>query len=243
MNDKEQFSEIYLHRYVDGDLSQKETDILLVELQNNENLRSRICQLQHTKSMLNYAYPIEQNNQSPETTFSSRRKLQAVAGICLILVSGIIGAWVNQKFFWSETTKTANANPVLNDTIKLQPAMAESHKVILHIDSAEADKLQQTLDYAEYLLEDYKQNNIKVEVIANAGGVNLFRANMSPYQQRLQQLSAHYGNLQLIACSNAIARLRERGETTALIPEAHVGPTAIDHIIGRLQQGWTYKKI
>ena len=120
---------------------------------------------------------------------------------------------------------------------------AEPQKVILHIDSADTDKLQKVLDYAELLLDDYKRNNIKVEVIANAGGVNLFRSDVSPYQQRLKKLSTSYDNLRLIACSNTIARIRERGEKPILIPEAHIGPTAIDHIVGRLKQGWTYKKI
>lgn len=243
MNDREQFSETFLHRYVDGELSQEETDLLLAELQNNETLRTHICQLQHIKSMVNNAYPLEQDNQLSENTLFAKPKFRAVAGISLILISGIIGGWINQKLVNSGVTHSANSNSTLNDAVKLQPAIAETQKVILHIDSAEKDKLEQVLDYAEYLLDDYKQNNIQVEVIANAGGINLFRADMSPYQQRLQQLSTHYVNLRLIACSNAIARLRERGESTTLIPEAHVGPTAIDHIITRLQQGWTYKKI
>ena len=243
MSPMEQNTETLLHRYVDGELSQEETDFVLSELQNDEALKSRICQMQHTKSMLNYAYPLETENQSPKNVFSSKRQLLAVASIFLILISGIAGGLINQKLAQPETTLAATAEPVLDDAIKLQPAIADPRKVVLHIDSADTDKLAQVLDYAEYLLHDYKQNNIKVEVIANAGGINLFRAGVSPYQQRLQELSSHYDNLRLIACSNAIARLQEHGEKAILIPEAHTGETAIDHIIGRLQQGWTYKKI
>lgn len=243
MSQKEPLSETLLHRYVDGELSREETDRVLSELQNNEALKTRICQMQHTKSMLNYAYPLEEEGQPVKKAVSARRKFLAVASICLILVSGLAGGWINQQLKQPGITIAEAPETILKDAISLQPVIAEPQKVVLHIDSAEKDKLAQVLDYAETLLREYERNNIRVEVIANAGGINLFRDGVSPYQQRLQQLSAHYDNLRLIACSNAIARLQERGEKAILIPEAHTGTTAIDHIIRRLQQGWTYKKI
>ena len=243
MKDTNQYSDEFMHRYVDGELTQEETEQFISALQHNENIRNRICQLQHSKQLLKHSYPLEQQNVILPSTPSSRFGLRAVAAICLLLIAGFLGGWINQEHFQYKLAATSLESTYNHNTNGIQTAVAEPQNIILHIDSAEVEKQQQALDYAEYLLNDYKEKNIAVEVIANSAGIDLFRAGASPYQQRLETLLSNYDNLRLIACSRALARLQERGEKPVLIPQAHIGSTALDHIVKRLQQGWTYKKI
>ena len=84
---------------------------------------------------------------------------------------------------------------------------------------------------------------IELEVIANAGGLDLFREEASPYAMRIQQLSEQYPNVKFIACTNAIERLREKGIEPHLIKSVHRGPTALDQVVKRMNDGWTYIKI
>jgi len=52
-----------------------------------------------------------------------------------------------------------------------------------------------------------------------------------------------YDNLTFVACANTIERLRARGVDVHLIDRTHARSTAIDHVISRLREGWTYIKI
>jgi intracellular sulfur oxidation DsrE/DsrF family protein len=49
--------------------------------------------------------------------------------------------------------------------------------------------------------------------------------------------------LAFVACGNAIARYRSAGLDVTLVPEARVERTAVEHIVDRVRQGWTYLKI
>ncbi len=52
-----------------------------------------------------------------------------------------------------------------------------------------------------------------------------------------------YDNLTFVACANTIKRLKEQGVDVLLIDRTHASETAIDHVVERLQAGWTYIKI
>ena len=60
---------------------------------------------------------------------------------------------------------------------------------------------------------------------------------------RVRKMMDKYDNLTFVACANTIRRLREQGVDVLLIDRTHASETAIDHVIGRLQAGWTYIKI
>jgi intracellular sulfur oxidation DsrE/DsrF family protein len=82
-----------------------------------------------------------------------------------------------------------------------------------------------------------------VEVVANAGGVDLMRADKSPFVQRVRALQQQYSNLHFIACANAIRNLRHNGVDVSLLDGVQSGETAVDHIVDRLQHGWRYVKV
>jgi hypothetical protein len=46
-----------------------------------------------------------------------------------------------------------------------------------------------------------------------------------------------------VACANTIKRLQEKGVDVPLIDRTHARETAIDHVVARLRNGWTYIKI
>ena len=79
----------------------------------------------------------------------------------------------------------------------------------------------------------------RVEFIANGPGLHLLRAGGSPYATKIAALRSH-PNLHLIACREAMDRLRERGMDVTLLPGVEETPSAESELAARLTQGWRY---
>jgi hypothetical protein len=56
-------------------------------------------------------------------------------------------------------------------------------------------------------------------------------------------MKQRHANLHWVACGQSIARLRNDGEQVRLLPDTQTAPTAINEIVTRLQQGWTYVRV
>ncbi|MGA7800908.1 MAG: hypothetical protein WCC36_08860, partial [Gammaproteobacteria bacterium] len=167
----------------------------------------------------------------------------------LLLSVGVAGGWYGrrhvehdqlQAMFLDknrtfETTALSNINQV-----------AHTRKVILHISSANPKRIEEGLDMAERLLRTYKAKHEKaeLEVVANAGGLNLLRAGVSPFAGRVKRMQEQYANLAFMACQTAINKLkREKGVDVKLLPQALLTPSALEEILNRLQDGWVYIKV
>jgi intracellular sulfur oxidation DsrE/DsrF family protein len=118
---------------------------------------------------------------------------------------------------------------------------AEPARILIHLDSSRAEQMEATLDLAEAYLA--KTGNARIEIIANNTGLDLLRARTTPYAARIAELKAQHRRVGFIACGQTIARLQRIGQDVALVPEAAVTRTAIEHVAERVQQGWTYLKI
>jgi intracellular sulfur oxidation DsrE/DsrF family protein len=101
------------------------------------------------------------------------------------------------------------------------------------------------LDDAEGLLRTAQETAqpIVVELVANAGGLDLLRAGVSPHAYRIARLRAEHPNLALVACGQTVERLRERGIEVRLLPGTRVASSALDQIVTRMGQGWSYVRI
>ena len=103
--------------------------------------------------------------------------------------------------------------------------------------------IQAVLDYAENFLAENLELGTQVEVVANSGGVDLMRSGVSPFEYRVRALSEQYSNLHFVACMNSLRNLRRTGIEPVMLDDVHTGTTAVDHVVKRLQDGWTYRKV
>ena len=81
----------------------------------------------------------------------------------------------------------------------------------------------------------------RVEIVANEGGLDLLRSDRTPFADRIRELAEQ--DVLFFACSRAIERLQEQGVEVRLVPEANTHYSALDRVVHRMQQGWTYEKI
>jgi intracellular sulfur oxidation DsrE/DsrF family protein len=132
---------------------------------------------------------------------------------------------------------------VLGDHRSPLVAQAENPQhILLHIDESTPETFATVLDYAEEFLAQHRARGAEVEVVANAGGVDLMRVGGSPYEERVRALSRRYQNLHFLACANAIRNLRKQGVQVTVLDHVNAGESAVDHIVGRIRSGWKYVK-
>lgn len=234
MSAHEVFSDNTLHAFVDGQLQGDERKQLLSAMETDAELRERVCALRRTKEWVNLAFEGAKAPQHPLPNISGTAGWSRLAGLAaslLLLASGFLLGWM------ASTTNEPLHTVVLR---QLEPG---NHKVVLHIDRSDKARFDEVLDGAEELLRDYRDKGMEVDVLANAGGIDLLRADVSPYAQRVARMMREYDNLHFIACTNTLQRLREKGIQPLLIDHTQQDSTAVEHIIHRLQQGWAYIRV
>ncbi len=255
MNNDDKWKDCRLHAFIDGQLGDDDSAELIKEMAQRPELRQHVADTRYLKGMIKQAYagiepPTGGSRQSTSKLFSLRAGLTGLAATLLLSIGFIVG--------WSTHAPSTPANihlakagssvvnsndPLLTGGITLAPVNTDAHKVILHIDQTDTALFQDTLNEVERLLTTYDSTQTQVEVIFNSSGLNLLRTDTSPDAARLRRMMATYEHLRFVACRNTIKRLEERGIKANLIDQTQVTPSAVGHIIDRLQKGWVYIKV
>ena len=243
---KQNISDEYLNSFVDDQLDSIEKINTFDIINQNESLKDKICELSALKVMVKHAYM-----QAPEparTNLNLKRHwikhFQSLAA-CLLLLLGGVSGWLGHEWLSKGDVKQQDIASMLLTHQHNEAIVADTRKVIVHINNSNSPRLKAALDETEALLTNYKSSNqqIEVEVIANKQGVDLLRAKLSPYRQRISVMQANYPNLNFLVCGQTISKLRKEGKNVDLLPHIGIASSAADQINKRLLQGWGYLKI
>lgn len=229
MNRMRNFSDEYLNAFVDNQLGAQERDEILAAMAGNAELAQRLCALRSTKELVRHAY-----GSVPAARHARSLQLPVWGGALaagVVLMIGVLAGWIGHQ-----VVRTGEAPRSLAALFAAEPA-----RILIHLDTAQADQMDAALDLAEAYVA--KAGNAQVEIIANHRGLDLLRARTTHYAGRIAELKAHHQHVGFVACGQTMARLQRIGEDVELVPEATVTGTAIAHVASRVQQGWTYLKI
>ena len=246
MSQSEKFSDEFLNAFIDGELDDAERDQLLDILRRDEALNARVCDLQKVRELLQHAYrrPPATARQQPDPGRGRLSRFSAGIAASVILGLGVVVGWALHGQQHPQGGLLDIAQSMQLDPT--QTAGQSTWRVVLHVTTADPYRLKTVLDEAEDLLRQRASStgNVAVDILANGRGLNLLRADTSPFAQRIRELQARYDNLAFKACQNAINRLRlEKNIEVTLLPEAQVVPTAIGEVIRRQREGWAYVQI
>ncbi|RMG55459.1 MAG: hypothetical protein D6717_07960 [Gammaproteobacteria bacterium] len=238
MSNREERDDVRLcqvHAFIDGELEPMDREQIMQEMAEDPELRRQVCELRNLKAAVSHAYA---DIEPPETGRVlggglSRGLCQGVAALLLLAVGVLLG-WKGHE---------QRLEHLLAGAVEIGDVKADPTHVVLHIDESNPDKFEEVLDRAVALVESYKARGVHVEVIANSGGLDLMRKDASPYAQRVSEIMRKYDNIDFIACANAIRRLERQGVHVQLIDRTHPAPSAVEHIVERLREGWTYIKV
>ena len=225
--------------FVDGQLTGEARRRMLEALETDAELASHVQDYRMVNDVLRHAYddvvpPLRRN----PSVARRRTRARLAAAAALFLPLGFLAGWFSQSL---------QRGPDLNQGIAAvarAPQTTGAHlNTLLHISVDDQSAEQSLLDRAEAILAAYGDQGARVEVVANAAGLNMLRSDTSKVAGRVRALMAKYHNLTFVACAKTIERLKERGIDVVLVDHAQTQSTALDHIVKRLQQGWNYIRI
>lgn len=242
----DQVSDELINSFVDEQLSPSEKSELLEAINADEDLSAKVCDAQRLKAMVSHAY--QHPPQARKADFHGNGLLKyrdaLVAGLALVVCA--TGGWYAHS--WWEPVDLQDSSQAMR---YLQPAQLADNwtgqqKIVLHMGSSDPEKFKASLDRAEYFLNTARKSGypLKVEFVVSSGGLNLLRTGITPYADRIKSMKQSYDNLAFVACSQSIDRLREKGGKVDLLPETTLAPdSALEVVVSRLRDGWTYISI
>jgi intracellular sulfur oxidation DsrE/DsrF family protein len=223
-------SDEQLSAFTDGELESDEENRIFTLSEQCPELDARLCQQRKIKEMVQHAYRDVPEPRRRDKRAGPRGSLFSLAAAAVLaLAVGLAGGWFASRSLEAGSAAAAVA-PASRDTW------------LLHVSTSDPVRMQRALDRAEELMTGGgASSNRQVEIVANEAGLNLLRSDTTPFAERIRALAEQ--DVLFFACNRAIERLQERGVEVRLVPEANTHYSALDRVVHRMQQGWTYEKI
>ncbi|VAW83517.1 hypothetical protein MNBD_GAMMA14-1713 [hydrothermal vent metagenome] len=242
-----------LNAFLDGELDTAGKNEVFEALNDDRELSQQACELRRLSELVRHAYDrppkIDQYGKIPPCRLGLLGR--GLVASLLLGLGGLLGWTIHQPdevpaastlsaMYWDDH------NAFQNTDISKVTAQQGAKRIIVHLNTSSASKFEKALDTAEQLLEAYDDDGAEIEVVANASAIRLLRAGYSPYAKRVHDLQQRYLNLTFLACQDAIDHIREieGGNTQVkLLPDVDVTPSALEHILNRLSEGWVYLNV
>jgi uncharacterized protein len=111
------------------------------------------------------------------------------------------------------------------------------------MDVREAEAL---FDDIEHMFETawLKGQDLRVQVVVHGTAMDLVRADLAPFPNRIRELVHTYPDLRVTACGQSRARLqRAERATIELLPWVEEVDSGVEEAARRQAEGWTYIRI
>jgi intracellular sulfur oxidation DsrE/DsrF family protein len=237
MKKQDSVSDEQLNAFVDGELENSEREQLFTLCEESAELDKRLCQQRKLKEMIQHAYrtPPKPRRLGHNPRPGRRWFVQGMAAAALVS-TGILGGYLI-----AGTVSPHESVPGEKATQSMV-VTEEPGRYLLHLTSAEPADMMRTLEYAESLLTDPdRSDEIQVEILANEGGIDLLRSDVTPFATQISSLADK--EVLFFACSKTVERLKNTGIHVELVPQASAEFSALDRVLLRLQEDWDYLKI
>lgn len=249
MKDEFQSVSESLNAYLDGELDAETITRLEFQLATDSRLQRHLNELEQIRALVRAAYTPIGETASPSGRRISYWHLIGYGLAATLLVGVGIGIERWQRPAISDYNLLAS---LPSHAQVIQPAHLEvtapasEQRAIFHIVSSNPQSVKSTLEHVEQLLRRHHSTGkpLRVEIVANAEGLDTLRVDTSPVREQIARLHADYPNIAFLACGTTIARVnREQGIHVKLLPQASVTSSALNLILSRLRQGWVYIRI
>ena len=244
-----------LQAFVDDQLDAAEKSEIFEAIKQDEALKNSACELRTLTELVRHAYaapPSACSTRPAGTSVTLSRWGVAASGLLLLGLGGLLG-WAGHgpgkpvddaglpvhAMYWDDDRAFQNTN------LRAITAQQGTKKIIVHLNTSSPEKFAKALDTAEKLLHTYSNSDrgAEIEVVANASAIKMLRAGYSPFATRVRDLQKKYINLSFLACKDAIDHVKELegpDSKVKLLPDVTVTPSALEHILERLREGWVY---
>ena len=124
-----------------------------------------------------------------------------------------------------------------------EEANKKQYKIVLHVGANDQDSMKTALGNAKnaYELCRKRGEDIAIEIVANSGGLTMFRDDTSPVKQEIAELRKVDPNVVLSGCNNTKMSMEKReGKQIIIIPEARLVPAGVLRLVELEEQGYAY---
>lgn len=244
MHGKKQYSDEHLNAFIDDQVSTNEKAEILDAIRHDNELSQRVCELQKIQNMVQLSYQsidVPEHHAGKVNNFQTKKINWFAAASFILFFGGIIGWFTHQAINSERLIDIADLtlHPVTHND-------SEQWKLMLHVSTAEPHRLDIVLSEAESLLKEYSNSSrkLKLEILANSEGLALVTNKGESYNQKLQVLQQKYKNLAVLVCGETLHRVQKKqGKKLELLPDTRIVPSAINQIVKRQQNGWSYIRI
>jgi intracellular sulfur oxidation DsrE/DsrF family protein len=125
------------------------------------------------------------------------------------------------------------------------PALAEgvNHRVVFHVDQNDPKLMNLTLNNVQNVTKYYESigDTVEIQIVAYGPGLNMYRADTSPVQDRISTIALQIPTVTFAACGNTLHKMEAKsGKPVELVSEAEVVPSGVVQLISLQEQGWAY---
>jgi uncharacterized protein len=244
MSEERKVSDELRGAFVDGQLDAAEWARIAEQAERDAALREDVYELRMLKDMVRHAYAVPPAR-PPRARPSAALGWKALAAAAVIFAAA---GWFGHAW-WAggPALDPASAYALRGDWHALRGdwRTLDANRVLVHVSSGRREALAAALDEVEDLLRSARaaRRSIEVEIVANSTGLDLLRADASPYAARIAALRREFPELGLVACGQTLERRRAGGQQVTLLPGTLIAPSALDEVIKRLRGGWVYVRV
>lgn len=249
MKDENRLISESLNAYLDGELDGETVARLERRLALDARLKRHLHELEQVRAIARATCTVEPLNQAPVSSSPVRRRWVGY-GLAATLLVGIglgMGRWLQPTAPVDDLLASLPPQAqVIRPAVHAAGSLAGERRAVFHVTSANPRLVRSTLNHIERLLRNHDAAGrpLRVEIVANAEGLNALRAETSPARDQIARLHRDYPQVAFLACGTTIARLKhEKGVKVKLLPQASVTSSALDQILLRLREGWTYIRL
>lgn len=237
MRESNKIDGLMLDAFVDDQLDAINREAIIKAMDEDKDLRDQVYNLRKIKDLIKLSFG---DANPPETSPGNfvhplhSQCMTRIAAVFAALVIGLSAGFAGYNYCLRFGYAPAQSLAALSQQ--------QGERIILHISESDPMQFETTLAYTEKFLKEHRNNGkARIEVVANAGGIDLLRADY-PLSDKVESMMDEYDNITFIACTNAINRLRRQGIDPTMIKYVDTEKAGLAHIIERLRTGWTYVK-
>ena len=112
----------------------------------------------------------------------------------------------------------------------------KEYRVIFHLDEYNGVQITTLLNNIENLITDLGEDNVQIEVVANAEGVNALLKRPNSHTEQIIKLAAK--GIYFTACSVAVRQIGLSKDR--LLEPVDIVRSGIGELVKRQKQGWVY---
>ncbi|HHC71646.1 MAG TPA: hypothetical protein ENK54_02020 [Thiotrichales bacterium] len=226
-----------LNPFVDGELDRETREEMLRAIGNDPQLGREVGNLRQIKEMVRHAYetPPPARGYRP---LQGRSSLRGLAAAILLTVGALLG-------WFGHYLQPAGENAAMQTLAANEAVAPAADRILLHVDTNDPRRILTALTRVEQMLDTVMEDRQqpRLEIVAHGEGLELMKAGLADRPHReLERILSEYEHVTLKACKRTLQRLRKAGQEIRLRPGTDDSRTALDEIVRRIHEGWTYIK-